>query len=141
MLSAMEFEAACVCYGLRRAARRISKRYEAALRPVGLTPGQFSILAALQRPKPARITPLAELLGMDRTTLTRDLKPLERRGLVTSVPDDDDARVRRLVLTSDGRALLDEALPLWSRAQAQARERLGNRNWAELRSVLDQLAA
>ena len=79
------------------------------LRPVGLTSGQFSLLMALNRPQPPSLKPVAELLAMDRTTLTAALKPLERRGFVQIVPDAADRRSRLLVLTAAGRAVLAAA--------------------------------
>src|SRR6202521_5246016 len=103
----------CLCLHLRRAARAVGRRVDAALRPLGLTNGQFSLLMPLNRPEPASIGGVAALLAMDRTTLTANLKPLERRGLVTVSVDDADKRSRRLTLTPPGRALLIAALPVW----------------------------
>jgi DNA-binding MarR family transcriptional regulator len=103
----------CLCLHLQRAARRLARRFDEALRPCGLTNGQFSLLMALNRPAGPRISDLVPLLGMDRTTLTAALKPLERRGLVQSVVDARDARARRLVLTAAGVATLKAALPAW----------------------------
>lgn len=141
MLTALEFERACVCQTMRRVARKVSKRYEAALRPLGLKAGQFTILAALQRDHAVPLGALAKALGMDRTTLTKDLRPLERRGLVASVADANDARVRGLELTPAGRKLLAEAEPLWQSAQDTTLARLGGRDWQNLKRTLDRLAA
>ena len=141
LLTHTEFERVCVAQALRRAARKITRRYEAALRPVGLTMGQFTTLAALARPEPVPLTVLADQLGMDRTTLTRDLAPLERRGLVASSPSPDDRRVRAIELTDVGRVLLDEAAPLWREAQAESGRRLGDAQWTAIRDHLDRLAA
>src|ERR1700736_4784252 len=96
----------CICLHLQQAARAVARRFDAALRPLGLTNGQFSLLMSLNRPKAASIGGVSTLLAMDRTTLTANLKPLERRGLVTVTVDDADKRTRRLKLTSAGRALL-----------------------------------
>ena len=114
---------ACLCLHARRAARALARRYDAALRPLGLTSGQFSLLMALNRPEPPAMGEVASLLAMDRTTLTANLKPLERRGLLAVAPDGADRRSRRLELTEPGRALLARALPAWERTQAEA-ERL-----------------
>lgn len=103
----------CLCLHLQRAARAIARRFDEALRPVGLTNGQFSLLMALNRPEPPRIGDVAVLLAMDRTTLTANLKPLERRGLLEIVVDNGDRRGRRLQLTDAGRERLAEALPVW----------------------------
>jgi DNA-binding MarR family transcriptional regulator len=103
----------CLCLHLQRAARAIGRRYDEALKPVGLTNGQFSVLMSLNRPEPPRIGEVARLLAMDRTTLTANLKPLERRGLLAIVPDKRDKRSRRLGLTDAGRDLLARAVPIW----------------------------
>lgn len=104
----------CLCLHVQRAARRLARRFDVALKPFGLTNGQFSLLMSLNRPEPApRIADLAPFLAMDRTTLTAALKPLERRGLLRTTPDAKDARSRRLHLTDTGRALLARALPVW----------------------------
>jgi DNA-binding MarR family transcriptional regulator len=103
----------CLCLHLQRAARAVARRFDAALRPLGLTNGQFSLLMSLNRPVAASIGEVAALLAMDRTTLTAALKPLERRGLLTVSVDGADKRSRRLTLTPAGRALLVAALPVW----------------------------
>jgi DNA-binding MarR family transcriptional regulator len=103
----------CLCLHLQRAARAVGRRFDAALRPLGLTNGQFSLLMSLNRPEAATIGGVSALLAMDRTTLTANLKPLERRGLVRVSVDDADKRSRRLTLTPPGRALLSAALPVW----------------------------
>src|ERR1700726_1660252 len=77
----------CLCLHVQRAARALARRFDEALRPVGLTNGQFSLLMSLNRPEPAGMASVATLLAMDRTTLTAALKPLERRGLVTVAKD------------------------------------------------------
>ncbi len=103
----------CLCLHVQRAARVIGRRFDDALRPLGLTNGQFSLLMSLHRPEPPRISDVAPLLAMDRTTLTANLKPLERRGLLKVRIDKDDGRSRRLHLTAKGRKLLVEAVPVW----------------------------
>lgn len=108
----------CLCLAAQRAARALARRFDAALRPVGLTNGQFSLMMGLNRPEPPALGAVATLLAMDRTTLTAALKPLERRGLVESSPDPADRRSRRLGLTDDGRRLLAEALKIWRKEHA-----------------------
>src|SRR5688572_1397739 len=103
----------CLCLHAQRAARALSRRFDEALRPAGITSGQFSLLNALNRPKPPPIGPVAQLLAMDRTTLTAALKPLERDGLVTIARDPDDRRSRLLGLTDKGREILAAAVPIW----------------------------
>ena len=104
---------ACLCLHVQRAARTLSRLFDEALRPVGLTSGQFSLLNALNRPTPPSITPVAQLLAMDRTTLTAALKPLERDGLVAVAKDPADRRNRLLSLTDKGRDVLASAIPIW----------------------------
>jgi DNA-binding MarR family transcriptional regulator len=108
----------CWCLHLQRAARAVARRFDAAFRPLGLTNGQFSLLMSLNRSEPATIGDVSNLLAMDRTTLTANLKPLERRGLVTVAIDPEDRRSRRLTLTSPGRELLIAAVPIWEREHA-----------------------
>lgn len=109
----------CLCLATRRAARALSRRFDEAFRPLGLTSGQFSLLMSLNRPEPPTLGAVAALLAMDRTTVTANLKPLERRGLVETRADPEDRRSRRLVLTATGRKALAAALPLWERTQAE----------------------
>ena len=109
----------CLCLHLQRAARAVARRFDAALRPLELTSGQFSLLMSLNRPEAASIGDVSSLLAMDRTTLTANLKPLERRGLVTVTVDGADKRMRRLTLRPAGRALLDAAVPVWRRTHAE----------------------
>ncbi len=107
----------CFCLHVQRAARAVGRRYDEALRPFGLTNGQFSLLMSLNRPEPATMGPVAKLLAMDRTTLTAALKPLERRALVEVAADPKDRRSRHLILTEAGRALLAQAVPAWRATQ------------------------
>src|SRR5271157_5307387 len=103
----------CLCLHVQRAARALARRFDEALRPAGLTNGQFSLMLSLNRPEPPGIASVANLLAMDRTTLTAALKPLERRGLVTVAKDPSDRRSRLLSLTSKGKTLLASAVPIW----------------------------
>lgn len=108
----------CLCLHVQRAARALARRFDDALRPVGLTNGQFSLLMSLNRPEPAGMGGVANLLAMDRTTLTAALKPLLRRGLLIVEPDPKDRRGRVLSLTDAGRAVLAKAVPIWTREHA-----------------------
>jgi DNA-binding MarR family transcriptional regulator len=103
----------CLCFAAQRAARALSRRFDEALSPIGLTSGQFSLLTSLNQPEAPSMGSIAALLVMDRTTLTANLKPLEQRGWVEIVVDPADRRVRRLVLTAAGRRVLQSALPIW----------------------------
>lgn len=108
----------CLCLHVQRAARALARRFDEVLRPVGITHGQFSLLNALNRPQPASMTSVATLLAMDRTTLTANLKVLERKGLARVAVDKEDKRSRRLSLTPAGKALLATAVPIWKREHA-----------------------
>jgi DNA-binding MarR family transcriptional regulator len=129
----------CLCLHLQRAARATARRFDDALRPLGLTNGQFSLLMSLNRPEPPRNGSVAALLAMDRTTLTAALKPLERRGLVEVTPDQGDRRSRRLTLTPAGRALLASAVPIWQSTHAGLDDLLGGTDPDRLRGDLRSL--
>jgi DNA-binding MarR family transcriptional regulator len=109
----------CLCLHVQRAARALARRFDDAFRPLELTSGQFSLLMSLNRPEPPTISDVADLLAVDRTTLTAALKPLKRRKLVTIAVDKNDRRSKRLALTKDGRALLSAAVPVWKRTHAK----------------------
>ncbi|MFZ0633215.1 MAG: MarR family transcriptional regulator [Acidobacteriaceae bacterium] len=115
----------CLCLHVQRAARVLARRFDEALRPLELTNGQFSLMMSLNRPEAPGIGSVAELLAMDRTTLTAALKPLERRGLVNVEVDPEDRRGRLLRLTARGKKLLAEATPVWERTHAQVEAMLG----------------
>jgi len=130
----------CLCLHVQRAARALARRFDDALRPVRVTQGQFSLLTALNRAEPPTIGAVANLLALDRTTLTANLKPLERRGLVKVIVDPDDRRSRRLILTAAGLASLAAAAPVWKREHARV-ERLMHAAGADImRAGLRQLS-
>lgn len=129
----------CLCLHAQRAARRLSRRFDEAMRPVGITSGQFSLLNGLNRPKPPTIGAVADLLAMDRTTVTANLKPLEKKGAVVLTVDPDDRRGRRVALTDAGRALLAEATPIWTREHAAVEAEL-NGGGDALRAGLRRLS-
>jgi DNA-binding MarR family transcriptional regulator len=130
----------CLCLGAQRAARFLARRFDRALRPLGLTSGQFSLLNAVNQEAPPTIADVARLLAADRTTLTAALKPLERDGLVHVSVDANDRRSRRLALTRAGRARLDEAFPVWRKCHGELEGALGGANASRLRRDLDELA-
>jgi DNA-binding MarR family transcriptional regulator len=117
----------------------VARRFDQALRHLNLTNGQFSLLTSLNRPQPAQMGGVASLLGMDRTTLTAALKPLEQRGLVRIEVDPEDRRGRVLRLTKAGRALLARAFPVWARTHAGL-ERQAGMAPDELRRALRELS-
>jgi DNA-binding MarR family transcriptional regulator len=121
-------------------ARVLARPYDEALKPAGLTNGQFSLLMSLNRAEPATMGQVSSLLAMDRTTLTANLKPLERRGLVEIVIDEHDRHGRRLKLTRAGRARLAKALPVWDGEQAQTGKRIGKSGPGRVRADLRALS-
>ena len=136
----LEVRDTCLCLHAQRAARALARRFDEVLRPFGLTNGQFSLLMSLNRPEPPTFAPVAELLAMDRTTLTAALKPLERRGLVRVEPDRKDRRSRRLILTQEGHAALIAALPAWREADAEVDRMLAPSDPQEVRDALRKLS-
>lgn len=129
----------CLCLHAQRAARALARRFDVELRAVGITSGQFSLLMSLNRPDPPSLGSVATLLAMDRTTLTANLKPLERRGLVETLADSADKRIRRLRLTVPGKASLAGAFAIWRRVQTQIEAELVSP--ARLREELNILAS
>jgi len=129
----------CICLGVQRASRVIGRRFDEALRPVGLNNWQFSLMMALHRPEATSVGKLAERLAMDRTTITTNLKPLERRGLVETRPDPQDGRVRRVSLTDAGRSLLAEALVHWQTVNDAVVASLGDGNVPAFQEALRQI--
>ncbi len=132
--------AACTCFNLRKASRAVTQLFEAALEASGLKVTQFTVLAVVSAAGTATMTDLARTLVMDRTTLTRNLRPLENRGLI-DIDSGADRRTRFVALTRRGRAKLDAALPLWKRAQARMVGGLGRAAWGDLLAGLDVAVA
>ena len=132
----LEVRDTCLCLHTQRAARTLARYFDDALRPYGLTNGQFSLLMALNRPEPPSIVPVARLLAMDRTTLTAALKPLQKNALVEIIADTSDRRSRLLLLTPKGSDLLAKAVPVWREIHAELENSLLNGNGDILRSLL-----
>jgi DNA-binding MarR family transcriptional regulator len=114
----------CLCLHVLRAARALARCFDNALRPLGLTNGQFSLMVSLNRPQAPTIGAVASLLAMDRTTLTAALKPLRRHSLIKVTTGHDDPRARLLQLTPQGRKLLARAVPVWKTTHASVEARL-----------------
>lgn len=129
----------CLCLHVQRAARALARRFDVAMKPVGLNNGQFSLMMSLNRPVPATMKSVCDLLAMDRTTLTAALKILERRGLVSSAVDPKDRRGRLLTLTDAGMAMLTAALPIWTRVHDEIDAELGEGGTGGLRRSLTQV--
>lgn len=136
----------CTCLRARRAARQLSRLYDTALEPAGITVNQLGLLAKLlgarmRGLKGLPVGTLAELVGMHSSTLNRDLKPLERQGFVTEARGTDDRRMRLVSLTATGHAKLGEAIPAWRRAQAHVQDVLGHEVMLSLNALLDLACA
>ncbi len=121
----------CVCFNLRKASRIITQIYDAALRPLGCRATQITILLAIQKMQPISVSDLAEAISTDRTTLTRNLRPLERKGLI-SIHCGKDKRQKEVVLNLEGHRTLDKALPVWEKIQIKVAKAVG-------KNRLDQL--
>ncbi len=128
----------CTCFNLRKATRTVTQLFDDAMQPTGLRATQFTVLAAISSTDTIAIRQLSQLLVMDRTTLTRNLKPLETRRLVKIVPG-EDRRTRNLMLTHKGRKTLEKALPFWRQAQSEVIERLTLTRWKDLLKQLDRM--
>jgi DNA-binding MarR family transcriptional regulator len=135
---AHQVPATCMGLHVRRASRILTQLYDAAFRPVGLVPTQFTLLVAIHLLEPVPITRLAQELFTDQTTLTRNIKLLEKRGLVAINPG-EDRRIKLACLTSEGQAVLEEALPLWQQAQTEVRQHFGQEKWQMLLSLLSEV--
>jgi DNA-binding MarR family transcriptional regulator len=131
----------CNCFAVRSAARHVSQFYDQFLASIGLRTTQFSILAKLKRRGPLTINALAKDMVMDRTTLGRNVLPLERDGLIRIGPIASDRRAKELHLTDAGEKRLQAALKAWSQAQAQFETTFGTKRAAALRELLCSVVA
>jgi DNA-binding MarR family transcriptional regulator len=131
--------ATCLCFHAQRAARSLGRRFDEAFRLIGLTNGQYSLLAALGRCQPVSVGGLAATLGMDRTTMTAALKPLTRRGLVTVTIDPADRRNRRVAMTKSGAVTLAKAQPIWRATHCEVEKLLSAGGADRLRRELRAL--
>jgi DNA-binding MarR family transcriptional regulator len=137
----LRMRAMCACNKLRRSARGMTQVYDAGMGPEGLKVTQMPILVGLGAGGDLPVSALAEALGLDRTTLTRNLKVLEERGLVSTAPHAHDARVRVVSITPAGTEELSAALRRWERVQERVEERFGADRLRALYGELDALAA
>ena len=127
----------CVCLSLRKAARAVTQLFDGEVQSTGLRATQLMILGTLFNTGPVTVTGLAETLVMDRTTVTRNIRPIEKLGLLNVVPG-RDRRSRVMSLTPQGERMVMAAFPLWCVSQSQVVEGLGEERWREL---MDHLAA
>ncbi len=129
----------CACMNLRKTARLIAQFYDQRLQPGGLRNTQFTLLVVLDHLSPVSIKNLADHMGMDRTTLTRNLRLLERDNYITACPG-KDARVRMISLTEKARAAINETRPYWQQAQAEFLQKFGEERWADMREGLTDIS-
>ena len=132
-----EISERCTVFNLRKASRAMTRMYDEDIAASGLRANQFTMLVAVCLGAPARISRLAEILGTEKSTLSRNLTPLERSGLIASTPG-EDKRERRFTITPKGEAVLEKAIPLWEQAQKRAVDGLGAER---VRELLDDLSA
>jgi len=137
-MSEREILKACAGHRVRTAARAVTRAYDEELRPTGLRAPQLAVLVATVAYDSLSITALAEAMGMDRTTLVRNLRPLESKGLIAIGPE-GRWRSRALKITKKGRSRLLEALPFWRNAQQTLHSKLGDRGWDRVLASLDDL--
>ena len=121
----------CACFNVRKAARTITQTFDEIMQPSGVRATQFTVLIMIANGKAATMSELADKLVMDRTTLTRNLKPLQEQGLIKDMLG-VDRRTRSIALTSKGRKVLLKTLPLWKKAQARITRYLGERRFVDL---------
>ena len=129
----------CLCFATQRAARLLARRFDQVFAPLGITNGQYSLMVALSGDWTPRLGELATFLAMDSTTITAAVKTLEKRGLVTLLPDETDARARRPALTDQGRQVIAAAVPLWQAEHASVQAAMPNHSTRDLAQVLRQL--
>lgn len=130
----------CICLSLQQAARVVGRLFDEALRPLGITNWQFSLLMQVVGARAPSIGELAEMLVMDRTTITANLKPLERQGLVVVRRDEADGRSRRVVLTKEGMRLMSAAYAIWTDVNAEALKKIAAQDIRHLKAGLSALA-
>lgn len=118
----------CLNFNIRKAMRAVSQHFDKTMAPSGLRGTQFTILTVLSRTEDLSITELAHYLVMDRTTLTRNLKPLEKEGYIKIIPDLADRRSRRIELTGAGEKVQKSAMPYWQKAQSEMVDYMGKTN-------------
>ena len=129
----------CNCFYLRRAARLVTRQYAETMKAAGLKSSQFTILAIISKYGRLTITELANKMGLERTSLSRTLRPLEKDGLII-ISEEQERRRRYIELTKPGKAAYKKALPLWNEAQHQFKEQLGAEDLKTLKSLLRRTA-
>ncbi len=127
---AAEMGRACVCFNIRKSTRLLTAHYDRVLIPTGLKATQFSLLMTVLLQNSASVSQLANMLGMDRTTLSRNVRVLSQKGLLYVSTGEEDRREQRIGLTVKGREAIDQAIPFWEEAQAEVVARFGE-EWVQ----------
>ena len=130
-----ELLAECACDDLRKATRTVTRMYEDFLRDKGLNITQFSLLSVIRAGKELSVSTLGRDMGLDRTSITRALAPMERDGLIHSRPG-ADKRIRIVSVTNKGRKLVEDAAPKWRQAQEALMQTIGEDRWRAMRRLL-----
>ncbi|MEQ9619232.1 MAG: MarR family winged helix-turn-helix transcriptional regulator [Deltaproteobacteria bacterium] len=130
--------AECTCFNLRKAARVVTQLFDESMRSIGLRGTQFTLLAHTLAHGPITVSKLADILVTDRTTLARNLEPLEKNGFI-EVQQGEDRRTRMLSITDEGRNKVAEAFPLWKKTQDEIKEMIGIENWKSMMSDVSGL--
>jgi DNA-binding MarR family transcriptional regulator len=132
----LEVPSSCLEYNLRKASRIAAQHYEEVMKPCGLRNTQFSLIVATSLMGKPLISDLAKVLAMDRTTVSRNLKPLQRQGLL-SITTGEDRRSRQIILTEAGKQRLVQAIPLWKQAHQSLQQKVGLENAQQLLAMLE----
>jgi DNA-binding MarR family transcriptional regulator len=127
----------CTCAELRKAARAVTLLYDNAFKSTGLLSTQLSVLRIISKSDSLKVSQLAEELGMDRTTLTRNLSVLERQGFI-KISSGEDHRTRIVTITSSGSTSIAKTIPLWNEVQRNVKKQMGENAWRELMQRLSQ---
>ncbi|HET9843790.1 MAG TPA: MarR family winged helix-turn-helix transcriptional regulator [Gammaproteobacteria bacterium] len=130
--------AKCACFNLRKATRAVTQYYDHCLEPAGIRVTQFTLLASLASVSARTLTEMANSLVMDRTTLTRNLKPLEKLGLIHTI-EARDRRSKAYALTELGKETLNKGVPLWHEAQQKLIQGLGEEQYEKILVEMDSV--
>jgi DNA-binding MarR family transcriptional regulator len=128
----------CTCFNLRKASRIVTQYFDDSMRSIGLRGTQFTLLANAFAYSPITVTRMAEIMVTDRTTLGRNLLPMEKRGLIKVGPG-DDRRTRIVQITDAGEKKLEEAYPVWKKTQENIKQKIGSQNWSTMISNISNL--
>lgn len=128
----------CTCFNLRKASRIVTQYFDDSMRSIGLRGTQFTLLANAFAYSPITVTRMSEIMIVDRTTLGRNLLPMEKSGLI-KVESGDDRRTRIVKITDVGKRKLTEAYPLWKETQENIKQKMGLENWGSMISNISNL--